>query len=97
MPARGNGSRRARGAGRRLRRVPGLRRELAAAALVRDLWARRVLRQLAGAARVRAPRADRAPLVLSLAKDEDWAWCFADEVFLVRATPAADTAREPGH
>lgn len=37
------------------------------------------------------------PLVLSLAKDEDWAWCFVDEVFLVRATPAADTAREPGH
>lgn len=24
------------------------------------------------------------PVVLSLAPDEDWAWCFADEVFLVR-------------
>ncbi|MFF3942674.1 UBP-type zinc finger domain-containing protein [Streptomyces phaeofaciens] len=24
------------------------------------------------------------PVVLSLASDEDWAWCFVDEVFLVR-------------
>ncbi|MFG2621255.1 UBP-type zinc finger domain-containing protein [Streptomyces sp. NPDC048507] len=24
------------------------------------------------------------PLVVSLAPDEDWAWCYADEVFLVR-------------
>ncbi|MFE7513132.1 UBP-type zinc finger domain-containing protein [Streptomyces sp. NPDC057540] len=24
------------------------------------------------------------PVVRSLASDEDWAWCFADEVFLVR-------------
>ncbi|MFJ3768922.1 UBP-type zinc finger domain-containing protein [Streptomyces sp. NPDC090082] len=26
------------------------------------------------------------PLVRSLAPDEDWAWCFTDEVFLVRGT-----------
>lgn len=26
------------------------------------------------------------PVVVSLARDEDWAWCFPDEVFLVRAT-----------
>ncbi|MFE6084028.1 UBP-type zinc finger domain-containing protein [Streptomyces virginiae] len=25
------------------------------------------------------------PVVLSLASDEDWAWCFTDEVFLVRS------------
>lgn len=25
------------------------------------------------------------PIVLSPAADEDWAWCFADEVFLVRS------------
>ncbi|MFH9727829.1 UBP-type zinc finger domain-containing protein [Streptomyces sp. NPDC017254] len=36
------------------------------------------------------------PVVLSLAKDEDWAWCFADEVFLVRETPGDDTERGSG-
>ncbi|MET9602367.1 UBP-type zinc finger domain-containing protein [Streptomyces sp. NPDC006459] len=25
------------------------------------------------------------PVALSLASDEDWAWCFTDEVFLVRS------------
>lgn len=25
------------------------------------------------------------PVVLSLASDEDWAWCFADQVFLTRS------------
>ncbi|MER7913176.1 MULTISPECIES: UBP-type zinc finger domain-containing protein [unclassified Streptomyces] len=25
------------------------------------------------------------PVAVSLAPDEDWAWCFADELFLVRA------------
>ncbi|WP_078626471.1 UBP-type zinc finger domain-containing protein [Streptomyces sp. NRRL S-241] len=25
------------------------------------------------------------PVTLSLASDEDWAWCFTDEVFLVRS------------
>ncbi|MFE0651089.1 UBP-type zinc finger domain-containing protein [Streptomyces sp. NPDC059534] len=37
------------------------------------------------------------PVVLSLAEDEDWAWCFEDEVFLVRATPGGDTPRVIGH
>ncbi|MER6779544.1 MULTISPECIES: UBP-type zinc finger domain-containing protein [unclassified Streptomyces] len=27
------------------------------------------------------------PVVLSLAPDESWAWCFVDEVFLVRRVP----------
>ncbi|MEV7561678.1 UBP-type zinc finger domain-containing protein [Streptomyces sp. NPDC089795] len=30
-------------------------------------------------------RASGHPIVLSLAPDEDWAWCFTDEVFLVRS------------
>ncbi|MGW2269711.1 UBP-type zinc finger domain-containing protein [Streptomyces yangpuensis] len=29
------------------------------------------------------------PVAVSLAPDEDWAWCFQDEVFLVRARPDA--------
>ncbi|MFE2129418.1 UBP-type zinc finger domain-containing protein [Streptomyces amritsarensis] len=28
------------------------------------------------------------PVAVSLAPDEDWAWCFHDEVFLVRGTGA---------
>ncbi|MEU9002087.1 UBP-type zinc finger domain-containing protein [Streptomyces sp. NPDC048551] len=30
------------------------------------------------------------PLVVSLAPDEDWAWCFPDEVFLVRVPRRPD-------
>ncbi|KKZ73755.1 hypothetical protein VO63_11250 [Streptomyces showdoensis] len=32
------------------------------------------------------------PVALSLAADEDWAWCFADEVFLVRSGGDRDPA-----
>ncbi|MFB7152400.1 UBP-type zinc finger domain-containing protein [Streptomyces virginiae] len=38
------------------------------------------------------------PVAVSLAADEDWAWCFTDEVFLVRAggdAPASPTGRGP--
>ncbi|GLX23191.1 UBP-type zinc finger domain-containing protein [Streptomyces lavendulae] len=34
------------------------------------------------------------PVVLSLAPDEDWAWCYTDEVFLVRIGPGR--SRAPG-
>ncbi|MFF6832103.1 UBP-type zinc finger domain-containing protein [Streptomyces sp. NPDC012438] len=40
------------------------------------------------------------PVAVSLAPDEDWAWCFADELFLVPVTAPPDTARRnpvPGH
>lgn len=37
------------------------------------------------------------PVAVSLAADEDWAWCFPDEVFLVRAgtrRPGAPTTEQ---
>ncbi|WP_426361920.1 hypothetical protein [Streptomyces sp. E-08] len=41
------------------------------------------------------------PVVRSLASDEDWAWCFADEVFLVHGTEnrsgrSRQSGRAPG-
>lgn len=39
------------------------------------------------------------PVVLSLAPDEDWAWCFTDEVFLLRSGPGGPerrAGRQPG-
>ncbi|MFB8400616.1 UBP-type zinc finger domain-containing protein [Streptomyces sp. NPDC055912] len=36
------------------------------------------------------------PVVLSLAADEDWAWCFEDEVFLVLETGPPEPGARPG-
>ncbi|MET7760021.1 UBP-type zinc finger domain-containing protein [Streptomyces sp. NPDC005389] len=36
------------------------------------------------------------PVVLSLAADEDWAWCFEDEVFLVLETVPREPGGRPG-
>ncbi|MFI8392198.1 UBP-type zinc finger domain-containing protein [Streptomyces sp. NPDC085540] len=36
------------------------------------------------------------PVAVSLAPDEDWAWCFPDEVFLVRARPDAASRQQVG-
>ncbi|MCX5231253.1 UBP-type zinc finger domain-containing protein [Streptomyces sp. NBC_00233] len=36
------------------------------------------------------------PVVLSLAADENWAWCFEDEVFLVLETASREPDGRPG-
>ncbi len=65
---------------RRMRGVPGERRELDAPADVPGLRPRRLLRQLAGPARDRAPHATGHPVIRSIEPGEEWSWCYVDEV-----------------
>jgi hypothetical protein len=76
--------------------VPQIQWLVGAPAIVPELWARRLLRQLTEQARDWPFSQTHDPVMQSFEPGEDWGWCYVDEVFLEPAplphcpTPAAN-------
>jgi hypothetical protein len=65
---------------RRLRGLPGDRREVGAPAALHDVRARRLLRELTVPSCAVALRDGRSPVIQSFESNEDWLWCYIDRV-----------------